>query len=106
LDAGGAEQDVKTGWSFAVRPQGAVDAAACLRRVNVAGLDGAALRSVIAAEAVAAEGRLDPGAGHLVEAVWFDAGAERAGRLLLVIHHVAVDGVSWRVLVPDPGAGW
>ena len=23
------------------------------------------------------------------------------GRLLLVIHHLAVDGVSWRILLPD-----
>ena len=110
LDAGGAEKDAgtgsKTGWSFTVRPEGSVDAASCVRRVDVAGLDGEALRSVIATEAVAAEGRLDPGAGHLLEAVWFDAGAERAGRLLLVIHHVAVDGVSWRVLVPDLAAAW
>ena len=42
----------------------------------------------------------------MVQAVWFDAGAERAGRLLLVIHHLAVDGVSWRILVPDLAAAW
>ena len=33
-------------------------------------------------------------------------GAERAGRLLLTIHHLAVDGVSWRILVPDLAAAW
>ena len=32
--------------------------------------------------------------------------SERAGRLLLVIHHLAVDGVSWRILVPDLAAAW
>ena len=26
---------------------------------------------------------------------------DAAGRLLLVIHHLAVDGVSWRILLPD-----
>src|ERR1700716_2861526 len=30
----------------------------------------------------------------------------RGGRLLLVIHHLAVDGVSWRILVPDLAAAW
>jgi non-ribosomal peptide synthase protein (TIGR01720 family) len=30
-----------------------------------------------------------------------DAGPERVGRLALAAHHLAVDGVSWRVLVPD-----
>ena len=29
-----------------------------------------------------------------------------AGRLLLTIHHLAVDGVSWRILVPDLAAAW
>ena len=42
----------------------------------------------------------------MVQAVWFDAGAAAAGRLLLMIHHLAVDGVSWRILVPDLAAAW
>ena len=42
----------------------------------------------------------------MLQAVWFDAGARRAGRLLLTIHHLAVDGVSWRILVPDLAAAW
>jgi non-ribosomal peptide synthase protein (TIGR01720 family) len=32
--------------------------------------------------------------------VWFDLG-DRPGRLLIVIHHLAVDGVSWRILLED-----
>ena len=42
----------------------------------------------------------------MVQAVWFDAGEQRTGRLLLTIHHLAVDGVSWRILVPDLAAAW
>ncbi len=57
-------------------------------------------------EAEAAERRLDPASGLMLQAVWFDAGAERSGRLLLCIHHLAVDGVSWRILVPDLEAAW
>ncbi|CAG2160773.1 non-ribosomal peptide synthetase [Cupriavidus numazuensis] len=34
-------------------------------------------------------------------AVWMEAGAGRAGRLLLVAHHLVVDAVSWRILVED-----
>ena len=64
------------------------------------------LRACIAEQAQAAEARLAPAAGVMVQAVWFDAGAERAGRLLLTIHHLAVDGVSWRILVPDLAAAW
>ncbi|HEY3848270.1 MAG TPA: amino acid adenylation domain-containing protein, partial [Acetobacteraceae bacterium] len=105
LDGGGD-------WRLEVAAVGAVSAAGCLRRVDVRGQlgergwDDAQLRDVIAAEAAAAEGRLSPAAGVLVQAVWFDAGAERSGRLLLTIHHLAVDGVSWRILVPDLAAAW
>ena len=42
----------------------------------------------------------------MLQAVWFDAGPADAGRLLLVIHHLAVDGVSWRILVEDLAAAW
>ena len=31
----------------------------------------------------------------------FGSAGPAASRLLLVIHHLAVDGVSWRILVPD-----
>jgi non-ribosomal peptide synthase protein (TIGR01720 family) len=44
---------------------------------------------------------LDPAAGRLVAAAWFDFGADTPGRLLLVIHHLVVDGVSWRILIED-----
>ncbi|MEO3972429.1 amino acid adenylation domain-containing protein [Streptomyces sp. CAU 1734] len=56
-----------------------------------------------AAEQAAREAvdRLDPAAGVMVRAVWLDAGPTRAGRLILAVHHLAVDGVSWRILVPD-----
>jgi amino acid adenylation domain-containing protein/non-ribosomal peptide synthase protein (TIGR01720 family) len=39
--------------------------------------------------------------GALVAAAYFHLGDERRGRLLLAIHHLAVDGVSWRVLLED-----
>ncbi|MBN6040525.1 non-ribosomal peptide synthetase [Amycolatopsis sp. 195334CR] len=91
---------VTDSWSLTVEPVGSVRAEQCLRRVEGAGdpdLDDA-LRT--------ASGELDLAAGELVRAVWFDRGAGTPGTLLLVIHHVAVDGVSWRVLLPDLAAGW
>ncbi|CAM5622771.1 Carrier domain-containing protein OS=Streptomyces fumanus OX=67302 GN=GCM10018772_35720 PE=4 SV=1 [Streptomyces fumanus] len=33
--------------------------------------------------------------------MWLDAGPDEAGRLLLVVHHLVVDTVSWQALVPD-----
>ena len=40
----------------------------------------------------------------MLQAVWFNAAGQ--SRLLLVIHHLAVDGVSWRILVPDLAAAF
>ncbi|MEP7243829.1 MAG: amino acid adenylation domain-containing protein, partial [Gammaproteobacteria bacterium] len=39
--------------------------------------------------------------GPLVRAAYLDFGSRRSGRLLLVAHHLVVDGVSWRVLLED-----
>ncbi|MFD1120526.1 amino acid adenylation domain-containing protein [Sphaerisporangium aureirubrum] len=64
-------------------------------RVSVAAAD-------LEAEEAAAVARLDPAAGVMLQAVWF----ADEGRLLLVAHHLVVDGVSWRVLVPDLAAAY
>ena len=89
-----------------IAPPGTVDATACLRRVDISRSRrrGAARADRRAAQA--AELRLAPRAGVMVQAVWLDAGEHAPGRLLLVIHHLAVDGVSWRILVPDLAAAW
>nr|WP_271223701.1 non-ribosomal peptide synthetase [Streptosporangium carneum] len=89
-----------------VREPGSVRAAACLTRVDVHGLDDAARRAVMAEQGAAARGRLDPRKGTMVQAVWFDAGPARSGHLLIVLHHLVVDGVSWRILVPDLAEAW
>ncbi|MDT9696850.1 non-ribosomal peptide synthetase [Streptomyces sp. P17] len=92
-------------WSLHVPPVGAVDAAGWIDRVDVAGLDAEALNEAVHEHAHAARALLDPDGGTLVRAVWFDAGGA-PGRLLLMAHHLVVDGVSWRVLLPDLAAAW
>jgi amino acid adenylation domain-containing protein/non-ribosomal peptide synthase protein (TIGR01720 family) len=54
-------------------------------------------------EALAAEAQasLSLEEGPLWRAVHFRCGADAEDRLLLVIHHLAVDGVSWRLLLED-----
>jgi amino acid adenylation domain-containing protein/non-ribosomal peptide synthase protein (TIGR01720 family) len=39
--------------------------------------------------------------GPLVQVALFDLGLQQPGRLLIIIHHLAVDGVSWRILLED-----
>lgn len=41
---------------------------------------------------------LDPHAGNMVGAVWVRTENGETGRLLLVMHHLIVDGVSWRII--------
>ncbi|ACZ86404.1 non-ribosomal peptide synthase/polyketide synthase [Streptosporangium roseum] len=93
-------------WSLRVPAPGTVDVGSWLVRVDTAATGEAALRAAVAEHARAARSRLDPDTGAMVQAVWFDAGRERPGRLLLLIHHLAVDGVSWRILLPDLAAAW
>ncbi|MGH3886642.1 MAG: amino acid adenylation domain-containing protein [Pseudonocardiaceae bacterium] len=93
-------------WSLATTAEGSVRAVDLLRRVDVAGLDATALRTAIAVESDAATGRLDPDAGIMLQAVWFDTGRVEQGRLLVVAHHLVIDGVSWRILLEDFAASW
>ncbi|WP_409180685.1 amino acid adenylation domain-containing protein [Amycolatopsis sp. VS8301801F10] len=79
---------------------------AAVRRVRCAvSWESPAWRDLVAAELDAATGELDPAAGEMARFVWFDR-EDRPGRLLLVLHHLVVDGVSWRILVPDLAAAW
>ncbi|RVW06542.1 non-ribosomal peptide synthetase [Rhodococcus spongiicola] len=91
-------------WSLQIAAPGTV--APSLHRVDVAGYDDTQLRAVIESESSAAADRLDPESGAMLEAVWFDAGDAEPGRLLLVAHHLVVDGVSWRVLLEDLPMSW
>ena len=51
---------------------------------------------------VAARSRLNPFTGDMVSAVW----AASTSQLALIIHHLAVDGVSWRILLEDLNFAW
>lgn len=44
---------------------------------------------------------LDLSNGPLLRACIFDFGPDKASRLHIIIHHLAVDGVSWRILLED-----
>ncbi|MFI9288333.1 amino acid adenylation domain-containing protein [Streptomyces werraensis] len=92
--------------SLLVREPGTVRAAGLIRRVDCDGRwDEPAAREAARAELDDAVGRLDPGAGIMADFVWFAPGTGR-GRLLMVLHHLVVDGVSWRILMSDLAEAW
>ncbi|MFF4139615.1 amino acid adenylation domain-containing protein [Streptomyces mirabilis] len=86
---------------------GSVPAESVIRRVECDGhWQGDAWRNVLTRELDEAAGRLDPASGVMVQLVWFAPVDGAAGRLLMVLHHLVVDGVSWRILLPDVAAAW
>ncbi|MFM7053105.1 MAG: condensation domain-containing protein, partial [Bacteroidota bacterium] len=74
-----------------------------LERLDVSGLSKAAGEKKIAALLRGLPGRLDPAKGRMVAGGWVERGAGERSLLLLVIHHLSIDGVSWRVLLEDLG---
>ncbi|NKQ27222.1 non-ribosomal peptide synthetase [Streptomyces galbus] len=59
----------------------------------------------VQAELDAAADRLDPDAGVMAQFVHLTS-ATGDDRLLIVLHHLVVDGVSWRILLPDLVSAW
>ena len=90
-------------WVVTVPPAGSSRASDWTVRVDVAGRN---LWEAVSEQARVAQAALDPATGTMIRAAWLDAGPSAPGRLLLLVHHLAVDGVSWRVLLPELGAFW
>ncbi|OZM72910.1 non-ribosomal peptide synthetase [Amycolatopsis antarctica] len=93
-------------WSLRIQPEGSVAAAELVHRVPAEGRTGAALAELVAEHGEAARNRLDPEAGDMLALVWFDGGFGHPGHLLFMAHHLVVDGVSWRMLLPDLATAW
>jgi amino acid adenylation domain-containing protein/non-ribosomal peptide synthase protein (TIGR01720 family) len=81
-----------------MEPVGSVRAGMLLREVRYS-------EAGAKAELDAAADRLDPDAGVMAQFVWLTSDTE-PDRLLIVLHHLVVDGVSWRILLPDLVSAW
>ncbi|BBZ39434.1 hypothetical protein MCNS_24970 [Mycobacterium conspicuum] len=80
------------GWAMTVPEAGSVRVRECLRVV-----------AALTEEAVvAARARLKPSAGIMLSALW----VAPTSQLVLILHHLAVDGVSWRILLGDFNIAW
>lgn len=58
-------------------------------------------KASVAAESAKIQASLDISQGPLLKVCLFWFGKNQPSRLLIAIHHLAVDGVSWRILLED-----
>ncbi|BCQ08563.1 putative peptide synthetase MbtF [Mycobacterium heckeshornense] len=86
------------GYRLTTRPPGVVRAADILTRVT------GPVADTLNVHAHKVIDRIDPFAGVMVRALWCDDPA--GGCLLLVMHHLVTDAVSWFVLMAGLAAGW
>ncbi|MEU7260377.1 condensation domain-containing protein [Streptomyces rimosus] len=88
-------------WALTV-PGADVDGAGPhVRRVDAADLDPRELAGLLEREGRAAAGRLDPRAGITAQLVLLDRGTSEEGRLLLAVHHLVIDVLSWKAVLSD-----
>src|SRR5262249_17751859 len=69
--------------------------------VDLSAVADAELRDSIETAAAKWQETLDLEHGPMLRAVYFSLGPERGARLLLVVHHLVMDVVSWRILLED-----
>src|SRR5262249_43073616 len=87
-------------WCEAEAPGGVYE------RRDLSGMGEAEQRGEMEREGERGQRGLELGAGRLVKAVEYELGKGKKERLLLVIHHLVVDGVSWRILLEDLERGY
>ncbi|MEO3756632.1 condensation domain-containing protein [Streptomyces sp. B6B3] len=100
------QRDGSSDWSLEILPPGSVRADALVRRVDIAAVADCEVADVLRRETSSAVSALRPEAGLMLQVVWCDAGERALGRLLLVAHHLSVDGVSWRIMTADLASAW
>ncbi|XDK95822.1 amino acid adenylation domain-containing protein [Rhodococcus opacus] len=83
-----------------IPPAGIIAAAPLITHVAVETHSDNDLAAMARAQLDAATHRLDPENGIMLQLVWLDPRTQ-PGHLLITIHHLATDGVSWRILIPD-----
>ncbi len=98
-------KDTPEGPRLVTREPGVVHAADVLTRVELPLSTDAELDSAITHSARGVMDEIDPHAGAMVRAVWF-SGAGHRQVLLLTVHHLAVDVVSWHIILSDIAEAW
>ena len=88
----------ESGWQQIIADSGGE---AFVQQVDLAAVADEEVAAAIEAAAADLQGKLNLSSGPLLLAARFDLGVHRPGRWLVVIHHLAVDNLSWRFLLED-----
>ncbi|MCC5644526.1 amino acid adenylation domain-containing protein [Nostoc sp. CHAB 5824] len=70
-------------------------------KLDLSGQSEAEQEEAITSTATKLQASLNLSAGPLMRVAYFDQGKDKPARLLIIIHHLVVDGVSWRILLED-----
>ncbi|WP_194819698.1 non-ribosomal peptide synthetase [Nocardia sp. XZ_19_385] len=93
-------------WRFETLPRAAVDAGTLISELDARAVaDGAELARIGSAAMASALAALAPAAARMLSCTWI----RRAGGqdvLAIAAHHYVIDGVSWRILIPDLALAW
>ncbi|MGW5310411.1 amino acid adenylation domain-containing protein [Nocardia thailandica] len=96
----------EAGWRLDIPPAEGYDVAALLAETAVpAGVDDAELTRIGSAALDSALDRLDPAAGRMLAFTWLRR-PDAADVLIVAAHHLVIDGVSWRIVIPDLVTAW
>ncbi len=79
----------------------ATDESPVLRWIDLSHVESDRRKQEIESIATATQASLDLEHGPIWRVVYFQAGEGETDHLLIVVHHLAVDGVSWRPLLED-----
>nr|WP_232836296.1 non-ribosomal peptide synthetase [Mycolicibacterium smegmatis] len=79
-------------WTLTVPEPGTINADTCLTTVDTLTTD----------TLTHARSQLNPATGKVLSALWETS----TGQLALIIHHLAIDAVSWRILLEDLNIAW
>jgi len=88
----------QSGWECSID---AVESVIPFSVIDLADLSPGEQKTTIEETATKLQGELNLGEAPLIRIVWFNLGSQEGCRLLIIIHHLIIDGVSWRILLED-----
>ena len=94
-------REEEAGWRARHATSNPGNPSAAVQRVNLQDGPAETLSGAIESAAASAQASLDIADGPLLRVLHFACPEGTPGRLLIIVHHLAIDAVSWRVLLED-----